>query len=227
MAAGAYASPPEGDNPPTRPGLTPQVGRPKPPLMFDRPLRDLTRSVLARGAAPLVRGGATADWVSAGAFLVGLCAIPAIARHAYLAGLAFLLANRLIDALDGAVARQTRATGRGAFLDMTLDHIVFAGLPFGFALANPACGLAASFFVFAIAASGFSCIFLQRHVSQPGETLYSFVGRIMEDTELTLAFAIACFRPDWFAIVAYVAGVLCFLTAGSRIGYAVARLGEP
>ncbi len=57
----------------------------------------------------------------------------------------------------------------------------------------------------------------------PGDTLYSFVGRIMEDTELTLAFAIACIRPDWFSTIAYIGGALCFLTAGSRIALAAGR----
>ncbi|MGH6870950.1 MAG: CDP-alcohol phosphatidyltransferase family protein [Rhizomicrobium sp.] len=195
--------------------------------MLDRPLKALSRSTLAQGARTLVRTGVPADFVSVAACVVGLAAIPALARHAYLLALALILANRLIDALDGAVARQTRVTGRGAFLDMTLDLIVFAGIPFGFALGDPSRGLAAAFFIFAIAATGASSIFLSSKMRAPGETMFGFVGRIMEDTELTLAFAIACIVPGWFSVVAYVAGVLCFLTAGSRIAFAVARLEEP
>jgi phosphatidylglycerophosphate synthase len=185
--------------------------------MFDPILRRLAAPLLARGATPLSAVGA--DLVSLAGFAVGIAVIPAIARHAYGVGLVLLLLNRLIDALDGAVARQTRATGRGAFLDATLDLIVFTGVPFAFALAEPSHALAAVFLVFAIAASGAASVFLNAQ----GWSVAGFVGRIMEDTELTLAFAIACLMPAWFGIVAYVAGALCFLTAGARIAFAMSR----
>jgi phosphatidylglycerophosphate synthase len=185
--------------------------------MFDPILKRLAAPALARGAQPLGRFGA--DLVSLLGFAVGIAVIPAIARHAYLLGLALLLLNRLIDALDGAVARQTRATGRGAFLDMTFDLIVFAGLPFAFALADPSHALAAVFLTFAIAASGTASVFL----NQQGWPIAGFIGRIMEDTELTFAFAVACIMPAWFGIVAYIAGALCFLTAGARIAFAMSR----
>jgi phosphatidylglycerophosphate synthase len=188
--------------------------------MLDSVLKRLAAPVLARGSQPLVRLGAHADFVSAVGCVVGLAAIPAIAKHVYWLGLVLLLLNRLIDALDGAVARQSRASGRGAVLDMTLDLIVFAGLPFAFALGDPSRGLAASFFVFAIAARGASSVFL---ATLPGDSLFTFVGRIMEDTELTLAFAVACIRPDWFSTIAYIGGALCFITAGSRIALAAGR----
>ena len=189
--------------------------------MFDPILKRLAAPLLARGAQPLGRLGA--DLVSLAGLVVGIAAIPAIARHAYLLGLALLILNRLIDALDGAVARQTRATGRGAFLDMTFDLIVFAGLPFAFALADPSRGLAAAFFVFAIAARGASEVFAAM-LSQ--RIVFDFVGRVMEDTELTLAFAIACIMPGWFSLIAYVAGALCFLTAGARFALALSRFEQ-
>ncbi|HEY1629714.1 MAG TPA: CDP-alcohol phosphatidyltransferase family protein [Rhizomicrobium sp.] len=182
--------------------------------MFDPLLKRLAAPALAKAAAPLAPLGA--DLVSLAGFAVGLAVIPAVARHAYLAGLGLLLLNRLVDALDGAVARQTRATGRGAFLDMTLDLIVFCGVPFGFALADPSHALAAVFLVFAIAASGAAAVFLNAQ----GWTIAGFIGRAMGDTELTLAFAVACLWPDAFGLIAYIAGALCFLTAGGRIALA-------
>jgi phosphatidylglycerophosphate synthase len=198
--------------------------------MLTTPLRKFAEPLLAPGGSRLARFGAQADLLTAIGFLVGLAAIPAIASHNYLIGLGLILLNRLIDALDGAVARQTQATGRGAFLDMTLDLIVFAAIPFAFALADPSRALAAAFFIFAIATSGVASIAFAALASRQGSTgemLFSFVGRIMEDTELTLALVIACIFPAWFGVVAYVAGALCFLTAGARIATAFARFGEP
>jgi phosphatidylglycerophosphate synthase len=192
--------------------------------MFDPIVKTLAAPATTRGGALLA--GARADLVSLAGFVFGIGAIPAIATHHYWAGLALILLNRLVDALDGAVARQSRATGRGAFLDMVLDLIVFAGVPFAFALADPSRALAAAFFIFAIAASGASAVFfgmLASREGSPGAVVFGYVGRIMEDTELTLAFAIACLAPNWFSLIAYIAGVLCFLTAGARIGFALGR----
>jgi phosphatidylglycerophosphate synthase len=194
--------------------------------MFDPVLKKLSAPLLVPSSAHLARLSVRADLLTALGFAVGLAAILAIATHNDLIGLGLLLLNRLFDALDGALARQTRVTGRGAFLDMTLDMIVFAGLPFAFALADPSRALAGAFFIFAIAASGASAVFFNV-LEGRGGSLFGYIGRIMEDTELTLAFAIACVVPAWFSVVAYVAGALCFVTAGARIAAAVARLGEP
>ena len=71
--------------------------------------------------------------------------------------LALLLVNRLADGLDGAVARQTRLTDLGGFLDIVLDFIVYAGMVFAFALADPAANaLAAAFLLFAFMGTGSS-----------------------------------------------------------------------
>ncbi|HXM00565.1 MAG TPA: CDP-alcohol phosphatidyltransferase family protein [Rhizomicrobium sp.] len=197
--------------------------------MLNELLHKLAGPSLARTAQPLARRGVGADALTLIGFVLGVAAIPAIARHAYLIGLALIVLNRLFDALDGAVARQTRVTGPGAFLDMTLDLIVFAGIPFAFALADPPRALAAAFLIFAIAASGSSGIFiagLAARQGTPATVALGYLGRLMEDTELTVALAVACIVPGWFSVIAYVVGALCFITAGARIAAAVARFGE-
>jgi len=194
--------------------------------MLDNPLRQLVAPALVPAAGTLARRGLGADALTVIGFVAGLAAIPAIAMHHYWIGLALIFLNRLFDALDGAVARHTHVTGRGAFLDMTLDLIVFAGLPFAFALADPSHALAGAFLIFAIAASGASAIFFNV-LKEGGGNLFGYIGRIMEDSELTLAFAIACIVPAWFGVIAYVVGVLCFVTAGARIAASIARSGEP
>jgi hypothetical protein len=92
-------------------------------------------TALARG---LVRTGVGADAVTFAGFAIGLAGAGAIALQAYGTGLALLLASRLCDGLDGAVARLTRPSDRGAFLDITLDFLFYASVPLAFALADPA-----------------------------------------------------------------------------------------
>jgi len=196
--------------------------------MLDAPLRKLFTPALARAAGAFARPGA--DALTTAGFVVGLAAIPAIAtRHSWI-GLALLLLNRLFDALDGAVARRTRTTNLGAFLDRAFDLIVFMGVPFAFALADPSRALAGAFFVFAIAASGATVLVfevLAARQGSPGDIVAGHLGRLMENTELTLALAIACIAPAWFGIIAYSAGILCFIAAGACIAAAFARFGEP
>ena len=74
-------------------------------------------------ARQLVRRGVTANQITLAGFAIGLLAAALIAQRHYLAGLTLLLLSRLCDSLDGAVARQTRCTDRGGFLDITLDFI--------------------------------------------------------------------------------------------------------
>jgi phosphatidylglycerophosphate synthase len=196
--------------------------------MLDSSFRKLAAPALSPAAETLAQTGIAADALTAAGLAAGLAAIPAIAIHHYWIGLALLLLNRLFDALDGALARRTRVTGRGAFLDMIADLIVFAGMPFAFALADPSHALAAVFFLFAITTSGASAIFFGGlAMGKAAENLFGYIGRTMEDSELTLAFALACRWPGWFAVIAYVGGVLCFITAGARIATAVTRFGEP
>jgi phosphatidylglycerophosphate synthase len=106
--------------------------------MLDRALTALIRRPLVALARGLVRLGVRADAVTLAGFALGLVAALCIARGQSLAGLAFLLASRLLDGLDGAVARLTRPTDRGAFLDITLDMLFYASIPLAFAFADPA-----------------------------------------------------------------------------------------
>ncbi|MGQ7148234.1 CDP-alcohol phosphatidyltransferase family protein, partial [Escherichia sp. SS-MK2] len=53
----------------------------------------------------------------------------------YLAALVVILLNRLLDGLDGALARRRGLTDAGGFLDISLDFLFYALVPFGFILA--------------------------------------------------------------------------------------------
>ncbi len=106
--------------------------------MLDRYAIAALKPALERAAKAIARAGFGADTVSWIGFAIGLTAAFAITQQQYLAGLALLLASRLADGLDGAVARLTTATDRGAFLDITLDFLFYASIPLAFALADPA-----------------------------------------------------------------------------------------
>jgi len=101
--------------------------------VFDRQLRLVSTRILT----PLVRGPLASANPSALTVLggvMGVAAAGAAARSSFLLALGLWLANRLIDGLDGLVARSNGGgSDAGGYLDMTVDVAVYALLPLGVA----------------------------------------------------------------------------------------------
>ena len=106
--------------------------------MLDGAAQRMIRPTLDRLGAALARRGVTADQVTFFGFALGLLAAGAIATRLYLFGLALILASRLCDGLDGAVARASAKSDRGGFLDIVLDFAFYGMIPLGFVIADPA-----------------------------------------------------------------------------------------
>jgi phosphatidylglycerophosphate synthase len=69
------------------------------------------------------------------AFILGIAAALAAWQALWIPGLLLWLANRIVDGLDGAVARlANRQTDFGGYLDILLDFMVYAAIPIGFAI---------------------------------------------------------------------------------------------
>jgi len=195
--------------------------------MLDRYAIALLRPPLTATARVLVRAGLGANSITLLGFAIGLLAAILIAGSAYSMGAIALLASRLCDGLDGAVARQTQATDAGGFLDITLDFLFYASIPLAFAVANPAqnalpaavllaafMGTGSSFLAFAVLAAKRGL----QDLATPGKSFY-FLGGLTEATE-TLAFFVAmCLWPAHFATLAYAFAVLCGITIATRIGW--------
>ena len=193
--------------------------------MLNRAASAVLKPLLDAGAGLLVRRGIGADAVTWAGFAIGIAAALAIARGAFGWGLALLLASRLADGLDGAVARQSQPSDRGAFLDITLDFLFYASIPLAFAIADPAVnalpaavllaafiGTGSSFLAFAVMAERRSL----NSDAYPQKGLY-YLGGLTEATETLLCFALMCLWPARFAWWAYGFAALCALTIVTRI----------
>lgn len=103
--------------------------------MFDHLLRGLKDRLLAP-LATLLRG-VPPNALTVTALLFGLSAAAAAAQGAWSAGLALWLANRIVDGLDGTVARMAELqTDFGGYLDILMDFVVYAAIPIGFAVSS-------------------------------------------------------------------------------------------
>ncbi|MGV3001523.1 CDP-alcohol phosphatidyltransferase family protein [Vibrio sp. E150_018] len=204
--------------------------------MLDRYVIPLIKRPLDTLAKQCVQRHIKADHITLANFLIGLLSIPALWGEHYLLALLFIVLNRIGDGLDGAIARQTQTSDAGGFLDICLDFIFYALIPFGFILANPEqnalwgallivsfVGTGSSFLAFASIAG-------KRNISNPvyqNKSLYYMSG-IAEGTE-TIGFFIAfCLWPDLFPILAAIFVALCFITTLNRIlaGYRTIQSSE-
>jgi phosphatidylglycerophosphate synthase len=197
--------------------------------MLDARLRRLIDPPLDRLCGPFARYGISANLATVAGFAVGLGAMAAIAGQAYGLGLGLLLLNRLLDGLDGALARRAGITDLGGFLDIVGDFIVYAGVPMAFALADPpANALPAAFLIFSFIGTATSFLAFAIMAAKRGITtelrgrksLY-YLGGLTEGSETILAFVLACLWPAWFPLIAWMFGGLCWLTTATRV--AVAR----
>jgi phosphatidylglycerophosphate synthase len=193
--------------------------------MLDRAAIALLKPGLDALAARLVRAGIGADAITLAGFALGMAAATAIALGAPLPGLVLLLASRLADGLDGAVARQTQPTDRGAFLDITLDFLFYASIPLAFALADPAANaLAAAVLLAAFVGTGasflaFAALAGQRGLKSavyPQKGLY-YLGGFTEATETLLCFTAMCLWPQHYPPLALGFAALCGLTIATRL----------
>jgi phosphatidylglycerophosphate synthase len=196
--------------------------------MLDGLIRPLIDPPLDRAAARLATRHVTADTLTGVGFAVGIAAVPAIATEHYVAGLFFILGNRLLDGLDGAVARRTSPTDRGAYLDIVCDFLFYSAIAFGFALARPDNALAAAFLIFSFVGTGssflaFAAIAAKRSLTTTarGPKSIYYLGGLTEGTETVVAFVVFCLAPGFFPTAAWVFGGLCWLTTIARIATAV------
>jgi phosphatidylglycerophosphate synthase len=194
-------------------------------VMIDRYATAFLQPYLRAVARVLARRSINADTVTIAGFGLGVTAALLIANGLPHAGLASLLASRLCDGLDGALARETRATDAGAFLDIALDFLFYASVPLAFALAEPAANaLPAATLLAAFIGSGTSflafAILAERRglaaAHYPAKGFY-YLGGLTEAGETLICFAGMCLWPGHFAYWAYGFAALCALTALSRI----------
>ncbi|MDE3053449.1 MAG: CDP-alcohol phosphatidyltransferase family protein [Gemmatimonadota bacterium] len=193
--------------------------------MFDAYLRELKDRILWRTARRAGRW-VPPNVVTLAAFLIGLMAAGAAWGRAYGAGLGLWLLNRLLDGLDGTIARSTdRQTAFGGFLDLTLDFVVYAAVPIGLALGAGSraalltvIGLLASFYVNATWMY-LAAILERRRLAIPGgeQTSAAMPEGIIAGTETAVLYAIFFLWPRALVPVGAAMAVLVGATAAQRL----------
>lgn len=191
--------------------------------MFDARLRPLIDPPLNAIGRRLAAWGIGANMVTLTGMALGVAAGAALAQDALLIGLALIVANRLLDGLDGAVARANGLTDFGGYLDIVADFAFYVSVPLGFALAEPdnalpAAVLLASFALTGISFLAYATLAAKRgaETQAHGRKSFFYNSGIAEGTETIALFIAMCLWPGWFAVLAYGYAVLCLLTVVQR-----------
>jgi phosphatidylglycerophosphate synthase len=194
--------------------------------MLDKFITPVIKPLLTPIVVFVHKRGMTADQITVAGFLMGLLAVPLLAFEFWYGALLAIILNRILDGLDGALARHTgQSSSAGGFLDITLDFLFYAAIPLGFIIANPEqnalagalllaafIGTGSSFLAFAIAAEKFK-------LEKPQFKYKSFyyLNGLTEGTETIALFIAFCLWPQHFALLATLFAIACAITIFTRI----------
>ena len=199
--------------------------------MFDATIQRFIARPLDSAGRRLARTGITANAITLLGAALAAPLIFALAAGSYITALVLLALNRLLDGLDGAVARATHRSALGGYLDIVADYLFYAGVPLGFALAAPsnngvaAAALLAGFLLTCSSFLAYAALAAQAGIEAEPERQKSFLYSrgLMEGTE-TIAFFVAMMLwPSRFALFAWIFVALCVVTALQRSVIAARR----
>lgn len=210
--------------------------------MLDRPVRRLLAPALDAVGGRLAAAGVRPLAVTGAGWVAGVGACVAVGFGQWTLGLVLWLVNRLLDGLDGPVARRRGATDLGGFLDIVADFSIYAGFVLAVAVAVPDARVAALALLTAYYVSGTAFLALSSLIERrssdgtgsergggdvgDGRSL-RFVGGLAEGTETVIVYVLFCLFPTYAAIIAWVFTAAVAVTAAQRIGHGVRILRRP
>lgn len=202
--------------------------------MIDKALREPKEAVLT----PLVRGPLRRihpTAITVVAALVGLAAAGAAWQGAYLPALGLWALNRILDGLDGTLARLTgQQSDLGAYLDVVLDHVIYIAVPLGVAMAAGTASaylalalLLASFYLNAASWMYLAALLEKRNAGAAarGElTTVTMPGGIVEGAETVVFYTLFLLFPGAHVPLFGLMAALVVITAGQRLVWATRNL---
>lgn len=200
-------------------------------FMLDAAIQSCISKPLDAAGRKLATTGISANAITVLGATLAFPLIYAISTSSYGVALALLALNRLLDGLDGAVARATCRSALGGYLDIVGDYVFYAGVPFGFAIAAPsanavaAAALLATFLLTCSSFLAYAALAAKEGTDTEPTRQKSFLYSrgLMEGTE-TIAFFVAMLVwPTYFAALAWIFAALCAITALQRSAVAMRR----
>lgn len=172
----------------------------------------------------LSQAGISANAMTLFGLVVGLAAAVAIAVGWFWWALLLICISRLADGLDGAIARVTRKTDFGGYLDVTADFLFYGAIPMGFVLVDPSSNaipgaiLLLSFYFNGGTVLGYAVLAEKHDLTIKQRTIRSlyFSEGLLEGTETIAFFIVIVIWPTLFPVFALIFAALTFTTGFMR-----------
>ncbi len=154
--------------------------------------------------------------------LVGIGACAAAAGRLWALALGLWLANRLLDGLDGPLARRRGATELGGLLDFVADFVVYAGFVVAVAIAHRSARLAcvvllASYLVNIVALLSFSSLVERLRLEFGDERSLRLTTGLAQGAETIVAYVLFCVIPSASQTIAWTFAAVVAVTAAQRV----------
>lgn len=193
--------------------------------MFDAHLRPAIDPPLNWAGRRLAHSGIDANTVTLAGLGLGLVCALLIALGYTSWALLFLAASRIADGLDGAIARATRKTDFGGYLDIVCDFAFYGAVPLGFVFLDPnqnalaGATLLCAFYVNGASFLGYALLAEKHDLSTTaqGEKSLYYSNGLLEGGETIMFFVAICLWPALFPPLAWGFAALCFATTVLRI----------
>ncbi len=193
--------------------------------MLDRAARRLIDPALNRLGPALADRGWTADRMTLLGLALGLAGAGLITLGWTLAALVLVLAGRVADGLDGAIARAQQPAPLGGYYDILADFLFYGAIPTAFVIQDPAANgvagavLLLSFYVNGASFLGFATEAAKRNLQGNANGPKSFFHSVglVEGSETILFIVLICLYPEKFNQFAWVFAFLCFAAAALRL----------
>ncbi|MBI5965204.1 MAG: CDP-alcohol phosphatidyltransferase family protein [Chloroflexi bacterium] len=199
--------------------------------MFDTSLRRFKDQV----GTPLARRMSRVSpmFISILALVVGLLATYTAYKHQYIWALAFWFLNRILDGLDGLIARlHDTQSDFGGYMDILTDFVIYAALPIGLVVGSPSeqhylalIFLLATFYV-NTASWMYLAAILEKRAAHAPETQTTIVmpSGIIGGFETIIAYGIFLLFPAFITTLFSIFAALVFITTIQRLIWAKRNL---
>lgn len=171
--------------------------------------------------------------VSVIAMIIGLGSAAAILLQLYWVGLFLWALNRIMDGLDGVIARvHQKQSDFGGFLDLFLDFVIYLAVPVAFIWAMPTAAnlwagiaLLGSYVMNSISWTTLAALLEKRHRQTANRlTSMEMPTGLIEGAETILFYTLFYLLPGQIALLFTVMAILVFYTAIQRVWWAYQTL---
>ncbi len=176
------------------------------------------------------------DIITLAAFTAGIACASAALTGSLKAALLLWILNRILDGLDGAVARRyKKQSDEGAYLDIMTDFTVYAAIPLALAwqynsvlLWKATAFLLGTFYINAVSWMYLSAL-LEKKKKQSDNRLFTSVempSGIVEGTETIIFYSLFFILPAYLVWIFSIMAILTFITVIQRLFFALRNFSE-